>query len=140
MSGLEKMFDKGTIIPSREQLKKTSLLDLKKGIPKIFDESIIDEWIDVRADDAKEWCKNLAKKGIFVGQSSGANLAGISEVIKNLGGCRGSLLSRLSGSGATCFGLFEHDTDAKDAALSLAKKYPHWWVQATPLLNSWKRF
>ena len=53
-------------------------------IPKIFDESIIDEWIDVRADDAKEWCKNLAKKGIFVGQSSGANLAGISEVIKNL--------------------------------------------------------
>ena len=53
-------------------------------IPKIFDESIIDEWIDVRADDAKKWCKNLAKKGIFVGQSSGANLAGISEVIKNL--------------------------------------------------------
>ena len=35
-------------------------------------------------DHAKEWCKNLAKKGIFVGQSSGANLAGISEVIKNL--------------------------------------------------------
>ena len=53
-------------------------------IPKIFDESIIDEWIDVRADDAKQWCKNLAKKGIFVGQSSGANLAGISEIIKNL--------------------------------------------------------
>ena len=40
MEGLEKMFDKGTIIPSREQLKKTSLLDLKKGIPKIFDEDI----------------------------------------------------------------------------------------------------
>ena len=38
--GLEKFFDKGMVIPSREQLKKVSLLDIKKGIPKIFDEDI----------------------------------------------------------------------------------------------------
>ena len=40
MDGLEKMFDKETIIPSREQLKKVSMVDLKKGIPKVFDEDI----------------------------------------------------------------------------------------------------
>jgi len=62
----------------------------------------------------------------------------ISEVIKNVQSCNGSLLTRLSGSGATCFGLFEHHTDAKVAALSLAKKNPQWWVRATPLLNRWK--
>ena len=64
----------------------------------------------------------------------------ISEVIKNIQSCNGSLLTRLSGSGATCFGIFEHQTDAKVAALSLAEKFPRWWVRATPLLNRWKQF
>ena len=42
--------------------------------------------------------------------------------------------SRMSGSGATCFGLFESLEKAQIAADAIAEKHPHWWVVATTLL------
>ncbi|MHC5068278.1 MAG: PLP-dependent cysteine synthase family protein [Planctomycetota bacterium] len=45
--------------------------------PEILDESVIDEWVPVTADDAYDMCHRLAKHGLFVGQSSGAYLAGV---------------------------------------------------------------
>ena len=44
-------------------------------VPKILDESVVDEWLYVTADEAKHWCQVLAKQGIFVGQSSGCYIA-----------------------------------------------------------------
>jgi 4-diphosphocytidyl-2-C-methyl-D-erythritol kinase len=41
-------------------------------------------------------------------------------------------LARMSGSGATCFGLFER-ADAARAAKALRQKHPGWWVKATVL-------
>ena len=46
----------------------------------------------------------------------------------------GAALSRMSGSGATCFGLFPDLTAAQGAAGAVARAYPGWWVQATTLL------
>lgn len=43
--------------------------------PKIFDESLVDERVDITIDEAADHCQLLARNGIFVGQSSGANLA-----------------------------------------------------------------
>lgn len=43
--------------------------------PKIFDESLVDERVDITIDEAADQCQLLARNGIFVGQSSGANLA-----------------------------------------------------------------
>ncbi len=42
-------------------------------------------------------------------------------------GCR---LSRLSGSGSSCFGLFEHEHEAQNAAKAMAEENPDWWVHA----------
>jgi 4-diphosphocytidyl-2-C-methyl-D-erythritol kinase len=42
--------------------------------------------------------------------------------------------SRMSGSGATCFGLFASLEKAQIAADAIAEKHPHWWVAATTLL------
>jgi len=42
-------------------------------------------------------------------------------------------LARLSGSGATCFGLFANQTTAQNAAQILAHAHPDWWVQAAAL-------
>lgn len=42
-------------------------------------------------------------------------------------------LTRLSGSGATVFGLFKCDADADRAAESLAKLRPQWWIKRTQL-------
>lgn len=43
----------------------------------------------------------------------------------------GSLLSRMSGSGATCFGLFPDAASAKQAQSSISLKKPDWWCIAT---------
>lgn len=39
-------------------------------------------------------------------------------------------LARMSGSGATCFGLYENETTARDAATSIRDAHPDWWVRA----------
>ncbi len=41
------------------------------------------------------------------------------------------LLARMSGSGATCFGIFESAHAASQAARSLREQEPNWWVVAT---------
>jgi 4-diphosphocytidyl-2-C-methyl-D-erythritol kinase len=58
----------------------------------------------------------------------------ISEVLKALDRC-GSMLSRMSGSGATCFGIFEDARNAANAADALKAEQPHWWVQATKIAS-----
>jgi 4-diphosphocytidyl-2-C-methyl-D-erythritol kinase len=46
---------------------------------------------------------------------------------------RGCDFARMSGSGATCFGLFPSSRAAAAAARNLAAKHPRWWVKATTL-------
>lgn len=53
-------------------------------IPDTFDRSVVDKMIPIDADLALEMSKLLASKGIFVGQSSGAYLAGAYEVAKTI--------------------------------------------------------
>lgn len=48
--------------------------------PKNFDESLVDEVVDVSIDEAADFCRVLARNGVFVGQSSGANLAVAAKV------------------------------------------------------------
>jgi len=38
------------------------------------------------------------------------------------------LLARMSGSGATCFGLFSDEAGARNAAAAVAARNPDWWV------------
>lgn len=45
-------------------------------------------------------------------------------------GCR---LARMSGSGATCFGLFDDEAAATSAAAAIAAAEPNWWVVPTRL-------
>lgn len=39
-----------------------------------------------------------------------------------------SAVTRMSGSGATCFGLYPSAKDAGEAAQRIQKAHPHWWV------------
>ena len=45
----------------------------------------------------------------------------------------GCQLVRLSGSGPTCFGLFESPAAAQSAAQAISRGQPNWWVRATLL-------
>lgn len=57
----------------------------------------------------------------------------IAEVISRLAAAKGCVLARMSGSGATCFGLFKSDEFAASAAASLRAAHPKWWVEASGL-------
>lgn len=45
----------------------------------------------------------------------------------------GCLLARMSGSGATCFALFDDEGAARAAADTLHSAHPDWWIAATRL-------
>jgi cysteine synthase B len=51
-------------------------------VPGIYDPSLADEDLGVSTDDAFRLTRELAKQGLFVGISSGANLAGALEVAR----------------------------------------------------------
>ncbi len=56
-------------------------------------------------------------------------VADVLTALRELPGCK---LARMSGSGATCFALFDR-ADAARAAKALREKQPGWWVKATVL-------
>jgi len=57
----------------------------------------------------------------------------IAGVLEDLRGSGEALLSRLSGSGATCFALCEDAPAARRLASRLAREHPGWWVRACRL-------
>jgi 4-diphosphocytidyl-2-C-methyl-D-erythritol kinase len=56
-------------------------------------------------------------------------IAEMLAALRRLAGCR---LARMSGSGATCFALFD-PKHVRAAAAEFKAAYPHWWVKATTL-------
>jgi len=52
------------------------------------------------------------------------------SALEQTGSCQ---LARMSGSGATCFGLFANGDDARKAADLIAGEHPDWWVVATQI-------
>ncbi len=63
----------------------------------------------------------------------------IGTVMNALTALPGCQLARMSGSGATVFGLFDSPDDAAQAAEDITMKNPHWWVR-TGTLNSPERY
>ncbi len=57
-------------------------------------------------------------------------IAGVLDGLRALAGCR---LARMSGSGATCFALFDSAEQAGAACRTLKQRHPGWWIRATTL-------
>lgn len=57
----------------------------------------------------------------------------VGKVLLALKKAKGVRLFRMSGSGATCFGLFESAEAAADSARAIATANPGWWVRACTL-------
>lgn len=60
----------------------------------------------------------------------------VSEALAAIGATQACLLARMSGSGATCFGLFASAEAAEAAARSLSAARPAWWVAPAPVLTA----
>jgi 4-diphosphocytidyl-2-C-methyl-D-erythritol kinase len=59
-----------------------------------------------------------------------AQVPEIGDVLESLSG---ATLARMSGSGATCFGLFEDEAARDEAAQRIRGDHPGWWQLATRL-------
>ncbi|MCK8483431.1 4-(cytidine 5'-diphospho)-2-C-methyl-D-erythritol kinase [Aliiroseovarius sp. S2029] len=57
----------------------------------------------------------------------------IASVLQALSSLPGARLARMSGSGATCFALFDTEKAAQDAARGLSARQPDWWVEPVRL-------
>jgi 4-diphosphocytidyl-2-C-methyl-D-erythritol kinase len=57
----------------------------------------------------------------------------IGDVISALRDLPSCTLARMSGSGATCFGLFDTQDAASSAAGQLRAAHPDWWIEDTTL-------
>ncbi|MEW5704540.1 MAG: 4-(cytidine 5'-diphospho)-2-C-methyl-D-erythritol kinase [Pseudomonadota bacterium] len=58
----------------------------------------------------------------------------VGEALEEIAGTAGCLLARMSGSGATCFGLYRDLAAAKAAAAALRRRPSGWWIAATTFL------
>ena len=86
-----------------------------------------------RLTDAKELVRLLAaQSNDLEAPAIGLRpvVADVLAALRTLGGCG---LARMSGSGATCFGLFASAEEAAAAEKLLSIKQPGWWVAATML-------
>jgi 4-diphosphocytidyl-2-C-methyl-D-erythritol kinase len=63
-------------------------------------------------------------------------LPDIAPVLDRLAGLPGALLARMSGSGATCFALFDDRAAALAAGAELACAEPAWWTEAGALMTA----
>lgn len=54
----------------------------------------------------------------------------IGEVLSALSATNGAWLARMSGSGATCFAIYENTAEAQRASQAIQLDHPNWWVHA----------
>ncbi|MEM1197700.1 MAG: 4-(cytidine 5'-diphospho)-2-C-methyl-D-erythritol kinase [Pseudomonadota bacterium] len=76
-------------------------------------------WLDAQRNDLQEPAIALAPE--------------VGEVLAVLQGEASCRLARMSGSGATCFGLFSTGNEAAACAERIAQENPGWWVAPTVL-------
>lgn len=79
------------------------------------------------AEALRERANDLTKAAVSLAPEIGT-------VLVDIGALPGCLLARMSGSGATCFGLFAAEAEARAAAATLAQSRPEWWSAAAPLV------
>lgn len=90
-------------------------------------------WQGAPPADAAALAALLAERRNDLTEAALSLLPEIAEILEALAGSAGCLLARMSGSGATCFGLFESPRAAATAAATLQVGAPHWWVRATAI-------
>jgi 4-diphosphocytidyl-2-C-methyl-D-erythritol kinase len=79
----------------------------------------VEDWVEVLADSSNDLEAPATRLQPVIG-----------EVIAALNAANGAWLARMSGSGATCFAIFENTAEAQRAAQKIQLDHPQWWVHA----------
>ena len=91
--------------------------------------------IDKAPQNASALAALLRSRRNDLEQPALAQVPEIGRVLARLAAAPGCLLARMSGSGGTCFGLFEDEAAAAGTAGAIARDHPTWWVQPTRLVH-----
>ncbi len=89
--------------------------------------------LDPMPADAVALAEALARGGNDLTAAASTLVPAIEDALAVLAGAPGCLLARMSGSGATCFGLFAEPLAAHAAAMAVRGRRPGWWVEPTEL-------
>ncbi len=91
---------------------------------------------DTPPADAAHLARLLAERSNDLEIPARALAPEVGTVLEALRRSEDILLARMSGSGATCFGLFGTEKTARTAARNIASAYPGWWVNHSRLLEN----
>ena len=83
--------------------------------------------------DALELAGHLRERGNDLTAAAIALVPDIGDLLAAIENAPGCLLARMSGSGASCFGLFAAGDAAAKAAASLQVVSQNWWIRATAI-------
>lgn len=83
--------------------------------------------------DAADLARELAARTNQLTEPAIGVVPEIAQVLDAIAARPGCLLARMSGSGATCFGLFATESDARAADQAIKASRPAWWSAQGPL-------
>ncbi len=95
---------------------------MPEALPQWRDGKDLCDWLALQRNDLEDPAIRIAP---VIGQ--------VLDVLGASGGCQ---LARMSGSGATCFGLFTDQGAARRAAAMIRATFADWWCMATALRAS----
>jgi 4-diphosphocytidyl-2-C-methyl-D-erythritol kinase len=75
----------------------------------------------------------LSVRGNCLTRAAVSRVPAINDIFDAMNALPGCRLTRMTGSGATCFGLFDESSSAGDAAVQLSKSQENWWIRAVTL-------
>ena len=93
--------------------------DVIQAVPWPEDGASVEEWVEALASGTNDLEAPAMRIQPVIG-----------EVIAALNATNGAWLARMSGSGATCFAIYENTAEAQRAAQKIQLAHPQWWVHA----------
>ena len=93
--------------------------DVIRAVAWPEDGASVEDWVEVLAANSNDLEAPATRIQPVIG-----------EVLSALSATNGAWLARMSGSGATCFAIFENTADAQRAAQKIQTDHPQWWVHA----------
>ena len=125
------MVNPGVPVATRDVFNALGLRngELRVGVTDVL---LQDRWPDGGAS-LEDWVEALAASSNDLETPALRVQPVIGEVIAALNATNGAWLARMSGSGATCFAIYENTAEAGRAAEKLRRDHPGWWVHAGTL-------
>lgn len=108
-----------------EQLAGTPVLLVNPGV-KLSTAAVFGAWDGADSGQLRSW-----RDGRNDLEAAAVRL--VPEIARVLDLLAPAPLARMSGSGATCFALYESEADRDRAAAAIAASQPHWWTLSTRL-------